>query len=345
MEKTILTGLLPEEISALLPRVKEKYRGVQIFRWVHERYAETFDEMTNLPKNVRVKLSETFSIGALQVVDIQSSEDDSTEKYLFSCSDGNRIESVVIRDDNRTTICISSQVGCRMGCAFCRTGSMGFTRNLTAGEIVDQLIHIRRQLRARNDDITNIVFMGMGEPLDNLDNVIRAITIINMETGLGIGQRKVTVSTCGITPEIRRLSAEFRRIGLAISLNAPDGPLRSELMPINRKFPLNNLLGAALDYTRVTKRRITFEYILIAGVNDSPTHARKLRKIAARIPSKVNLIAFNEFDGCPYNRPSEEVIENFQRLLYEGNITAIIRKSKGSDILAACGQLASGKKN
>jgi len=343
MDKKILTGLFPEEISALLPKVKEKYRGLQIFRWIHERYAETFDEMTNLPKDVRARLGETFSIGTLHVDGIQSSEDSSTDKYLFSCRDGFHIESVVIRDDDRTTVCISSQVGCKMRCAFCRTGGMGFIRNLTPGEIVDQLINIRRILRSHDEDITNIVFMGMGEPLDNLDNVIRSIRIINMETGLGIGQRKITVSTCGIVPGIRRLATEFKRIGLAVSLNAPDDPLRSDLMPINGKYPLSGLIDAAKEYTRVTKRRVTFEYILIDGVNDSPLQAQKLRKISARIPSKINLIGFNEFEGCPYSRPSDEVIENFQRILYEGNITAIIRKSKGSDILAACGQLASEK--
>jgi 23S rRNA (adenine2503-C2)-methyltransferase len=351
MDRVVLTGLLPEEIAALLPLGKERYRGMQIFRWIHERGALLFDEMTNLPKTFRTEIAGRFGIGALTLLEIRTSSDSSTDKYLWECADGCRIESVIIRaecpntlgylDEGRTTACISSQVGCRMACRFCRTGGMGFTRNLNPGEIIDQLIRMRRRLADSGEDITNIVFMGMGEPLDNLDAVLKTVRIINMETALSIGRRKVTISTCGIVPGILRLAGEYRRIGLAISLNAPDDDLRSSLMPINRKYPLAELLEAAREFTARTRRRVTFEYTLIEGVNDSPEHARKLLGIARSIPSKVNLIALNEFDGSPYRRPDDETIETFQRILFEGNVTAFIRKSKGGDILAACGQLAS----
>ena len=202
---------------------------------------------------------------------------------------------------------------------------------------------MRSILKNSGEDITNIVFMGMGDPLDNIDPVLKAIRIINMETGLSIGQRKITVSTCGIVPGIYRLANEFNKVGLAISLNAPEDALRSKLMPINRRYPLDELLKAALYFVRTTKRRVTFEYILIDGVNDSPGHAKKLLAITRKIPCKINLICFNEFGNSPFKRPSKEKIEAFQKILFDGNVTAFVRKSKGTDILAACGQLASLK--
>lgn len=340
MEKMNLTGLLPEDISALLPKGKEKFRGLQIFRWIHEKGALSFDEMTNLSKVFREEIKDRFTIGTMKLKETRRSIDGSTDKYLWEIEDGNHIESVIIRDDDRVTACISSQVGCKMGCLFCRTGEMRFTRNLTAGEIVDQLISMRRILLNCKEDITNIVFMGMGEPLDNLDAVIRALTIIIMETGLSIGQQKITVSTCGIVSGIFRLASEYRRLGLAISLNAVTDELRNKLMPINRRFPLKELLEAAREFTRITRRRITFEYILMDGVNDSPEDARRLLAIARSIPSKINLIGYNEYEGSPFKRPSDSKIEAFQKILFDGNVTALLRKSRGTDILAACGQLA-----
>ncbi len=345
MPKANLTGMLPEEITALLPAGREKYRGMQIFRWIHERGAVSFDEMTNLPKRFRTDMAGDYSIGMLKCLEVCASSDGSTHKFLWELEDQNRIESVIIRDEDRVTACISSQSGCRMGCAFCRTGEMKLIRNLAPGEIVDQLIRMRTFLAESSEDITNIVFMGMGEPLDNIDSVLRAVSIINMETALSIGQRKVTISTSGVVPGILRLAREFRRVGLAISLNAPDDDLRSRLMPINRAFPLKTLLDAAREFTHVARRRVTFEYILIHGLNDTPDHARRLLAIARSIPSKVNLIAFNEYPGSPFRRSSDEAVETFQRILFDGNVTAFIRKSKGSDILAACGQLASTPRN
>ena len=220
---------------------------------------------------------------------------------------------------------------------------MGFIRNLTPGEIIDQLIKMKQLLALNGENITNIVFMGMGEPLDNLDAVIRTITILNMETALMIGQRKVTVSTCGIPSGIIRLAETFNKVGLAISLNAPNDELRNRLMPVNKAYPLKELLNAARRFAASSKRWVTFEYALFEGVNDSPEHARKLVKLVRSVPSKINLIAFNEYKGCRHKRPSDSKIEAFQRILFEANITAMLRKSKGSDILAACGQLAVGK--
>jgi len=340
MARIQLTGLLPEEISALLPKGKEKYRGMQIFRWIHEKGARSFDEMTNLSKAFREEIKDRFIIGTMKLAETKRSRDGSTDKYLWELANGNHIESVIIRDEGRVTACISSQAGCKMGCGFCRTGEMQFTRNLAAGEIVDQLISMRRILKDCREDITNVVFMGMGEPLDNLDFVLRALTIIIMETGLSIGQQKITLSTCGIVPGIIRLAIEYRRLGLAISLNAADEELRNKLMPINRRYPLKELLDAAHEFTRITRRRITFEYILMDGVNDSPEDARRLLAIARRIPSKINLIGYNEYEGSPFKRPSDRKIEAFQKILFDGNVTALLRKSRGTDILAACGQLA-----
>lgn len=342
-EPTLLTGLLPDEISALLPPGKEKYRGMQIFRWIHERGARSFEAMTDLSRVFRNEIADHFTIGALKCVAVQTSSVDPTDKYLWEMKDGNRIESVIIRDEDRITACISSQAGCRMNCAFCRTGEMGFTRNLTPGEIVDQLILMRGALRDSGEDITNIVFMGMGEPLDNLESVLKAVSIINMETGISISQRKVTVSTCGVVPGILTLASEYRRVGLAISLNAADDDLRSRIMPINRKYPLKELLTAAREFTRLTRRRVTFEYILLEGVNDSPEDARRLLSIVRSTSSKVNLIGYNEFEGSSFRRPSEARIAAFQKILFDGNVTAILRRSKGTDILAACGQLAAKK--
>jgi len=340
MCKPVLTGLLPDEITALLPPGHDKFRGMQIFRWIHERGAASFEEMTNLSKAFRADISQQFTIGALNLKQTRKSSDSSTDKFLWETADSQNIESVIIRDDDRVTACISSQAGCRMRCRFCRTGQMGFVRDLNPGEILDQLIKMRIKLRDSGEDITNIVFMGMGEPLDNLDSVLKAASIINMETSLSIGRRKVTISTCGVAPGILRLAREYRKAGLALSLNATCDDLRSKLMPINKKYPLRELLDAAREFVRITRRRITFEYILMDGVNDSPEDARNLLAIARSVPSKVNLIAFNEYEGAPFRKPSDERIETFQRILFEGNVTAILRRSKGGDILAACGQLA-----
>ncbi len=340
MDKIVLTGLLPEEIAAIIPPGKERYRGMQIFRWIHQQGTESFEEMTNLSKAFRAEISGNFIIGAVSFVQATDSADGETRKFLWRLSDRKTVESVIIRDEDRVTACISSQAGCRWGCNFCRTGSMGFIRNLTAGEIIDQIIKMKKNLAESGAAITNIVFMGMGEPLDNFDAVVRAIRIFSMETALSIGQRKITVSTCGVAPGIVRLGETCKNVGLAISLSATDNDLRNRLMPVNRKYPLEVLLDAARQFYTSTGRRVTFEYILLQGINDSPKQARSLAKIAHRVPSKVNLIVFNEFPGTPYHCPDDATVEEFQRILFDNHVTALLRKSKGQDILAACGQLA-----
>ena len=340
MTRPTLTGRFPEEIAALLPPGKERYRGMQIFRWIHERNAVSFDDMTNLSKTLRAELAERFTIGALDLVEVRTSSDGLTDKFLWACRDVARVESVIIRDTGRVTACVSSQVGCRMGCRFCRTASLGFTRNLTAAEIVDQLVQMRRRLLENGGDITNIVFMGMGEPMDNYDEILRAIRLITMETAFSLGRRKVTVSTCGIPEGMVRLSGEFKKIGLAVSLNATDDRLRDKLMPVNRTHPIDTVLAASREYVRVTGRRVTFEYILIEGLTDSPDQARALAKIARGVSSKVNLIAMNPYPGSPFGRPSDAACERFQQILVDNHVTALMRKSKGTDISAACGQLA-----
>jgi 23S rRNA (adenine2503-C2)-methyltransferase len=314
-DKVLLTGLLPDEISALLPPGRERYRGMQIFRWIHERGADTFDEMTNLSKAFREEIAGRFAVGAVALREVRVSADGQTGKYSWNLADKQVVESVIIRDEDRVTACISSQAGCRWRCSFCRTGEMGYLRNLTAGEIIDQIIKMKKNLAAAGESITNVVFMGMGEPLDNFDAVARTITILTMETALSIGQRKITVSTCGVVPGILRLADTFKNVGLAISLNATDNDLRNRLMPVNRTYPLETLLPAAREFARKTGRRVTFEYILLRGVNDSPRHARALAKIAHSVPSKVNLIAFNEYPGSPYHHPDDAAVEEFQRIL------------------------------
>ncbi len=341
MEKPSLTGMFPEEIAALLPPGKERYRGMQIFRWIYERNADTFANMTNLSLALREELADRFSIGKLRPIDVRTSPEGPTDKYLWECTaDSARIESVIIRDEDRVTACISSQVGCRMGCAFCRTGFLGLTRNLDAGEIVDQVIGMRRRLAETGEDLTNIVFMGMGEPLDNIEHVFRAIRLITMETAVSLGRRKITVSTCGVPEGIVQLGREFKKIGLAVSLNAPDDALRTRLMPAGKAWPIADIMEAVQEFHRLTVRRVTFEYILIAGVNDSPEQAMALAALCSQVPSKVNLISFNPFPGTRFKRPADERTEAFQRVLIDRHVTAFLRRSKGSDIAAACGQLA-----
>ena len=340
MNKIVLTGMTPDEITALLPKGKEKYRGMQIFRWIHEKGVTSFEEMTNLNKAFREELNEKFSVSTLQLVETKISSDESTDKFLWKLSDGKLIESVIIRDEERTTACVSSQVGCRMGCAFCRTAEMGFKRNLTSGEIISQLIQMRKMLLAKEEDVENIVFMGMGEPLDNLENVIGALKIINSDLGLAIGQRKITISTCGLTDKMPKLAEHYKRIGLAISLNSVDDQIRSRLMPVNKKYPISAILEEARRFVKATKRRVTFEYILLEGMNDSQEDARKLLAFARKVPCKINLISYNEYSGCTFGASTPKMTDTFQRILFDGGVTAFLRKSKGSDILAACGQLA-----
>ncbi len=314
------------------------YRAKQLIHWIYEKGARTIDEITEFSKKMRESLSEIAYISNLNLLKKEISVD-GTQKYLFELEDKERIESVLIPSEKRMTLCISSQVGCLMKCGFCMTGNLGFRRNLEPHEIVDQVINVKRETRLRN-----IVFMGMGEPLLNLSNVIEAIE--RLIKHIGISPRRITVSTCGIVPQIKKLMEKFKKNppNLAISLNATVDNVRSILMPVNKRYPLSILIKTLRELEIPQRKRITFEYVLLDGINDAPEDAMRLIKMLKGIPSKINLIPFNPYEGSPYKRPPDEKILKFQEILIKGNITAIIRKSMGADISAACGQLRAGYK-
>jgi len=333
-----LKNMTLEEIEAFVAGLgKEKYRARQIMKWIYQQGASSFEEMTNLSKEFRAEMAKTARIGSLEIVRTETSGD-TTKKILFRLEDGLLVESVLIPGAGHWTLCVSTQAGCRMGCAFCFTARSGFSRNLQPSEIVDQIV----QAKFRTEEgagINNLVLMGMGEPLDNYDNVLKAIAIITSDYGLSLSTRRITLSTCGIAPGIERLGRDSA-VNLAVSLNAPDDRRRSELMSINKKYPIETLIRACRSYPMPRRRRITFEYILIAGVNDSPADARLLVKTFGGLRCKFNLIAFNEFPGSPFKAPDPKAIEAFQKVLVEHRFTAVLRQSRGRDILAACGQLS-----
>jgi 23S rRNA (adenine2503-C2)-methyltransferase len=318
------------------------YRAKQITDWLFTKRADSFDQMTNLPQALRDRLAEQFAFERLEQVRVLGSKD-TTQKFLFRLRDGNLIESVLIpaspalygeRSDRRT-ICVSTQVGCAYGCKFCASGLEGFSRNLEASEIVQQLISVEA---ASGERIDNVVFMGMGEPLANLENLLRAIHIINAPWGLEIGARHITVSTSGLASQIRKLANEPMQFRLAISLHGATDEVRSQIMPVNRKYNLATLL-AACDVYVARKKRLMFEYILIGGVNDTDEQAHLLAKHAARLSAKINLIPYNTVEGLEWSRPSRARQERFHTILREHGITVTLRREKGHDIAAACGQL------
>lgn len=315
----------------------EPYRARQIFSWIYSRQADTFDAMTDLKKDIRQLLSTHFRIDRLQTIRVEASGDGS-RKYLFKLADDNCIETVLIPEKDHYTLCISSQVGCALGCRFCLTARGGFVRNLTKNEIVSQIRDVSNDLNETRR-LTNIVMMGMGEPLANYDNVLEAIhTITDAELGLNFSSRRVTLSTAGIVPKLHTLGCDTR-INLAVSFNATDNKTRDLLMPINRTYPIEALLDACRNYPLQPRRKITFEYILLKGINDTPEHARRLAQLLRPIPAKINLIPFNEHEGSDFQSPAESVIQGFLEILIQKNYTAIVRRSKGRDIYAACGQL------
>jgi 23S rRNA (adenine2503-C2)-methyltransferase len=316
---------------------KEQYRARQLMKWMYQSGIDNFDEMTNLSREFRRTLQDLARISSLEIEEIQTSAD-GTKKALFRLSDGFFIESVLIREKNHWTLCISTQVGCPMKCAFCLTGEQGFKRNLKPSEIVGQITALRFGT-PEGETIKNIVMMGMGEPLLNYENVVKAIEIMTSDLGLLLSRRRVTVSTCGIVPMIYRLGDDIS-VNLAISLNAPDNSTRDMLMPVNKTYPLEDLIQACRGYPMPRRRRVTFEYILIADINDSAEHAKKIATLIRGIRCKFNLIRFNEYPGSLYKSPREENVAAFQNILVKHGYTAVIRKSKGRDILAACGQLS-----
>ncbi len=312
------------------------YRARQLFQWLWRPGIRDFFQMTNLPEDLRNRLASRGIVNSMDPLEIQRSCD-GTVKYAWSLADGMVIESVLIPERDHNTVCISTQVGCALGCRFCHTGKMGLKRNLSPWEIAGQVLSVVEDLGDRGA-VRNLVFMGMGEPLANYDRLTAALSILTHEQGLNFSQRRITVSTSGLAPEILHLGQDWD-VGLAISLHAPDDGLRSRLMPINRRYPIAQLLDACRRYPLSKRRRITFEYLLMAGVNDGLEHARRLAEILRGIPSKINLIPFNQSPGLPFIRPEGVVVQRFQQILAEAGYTAIVRKSKGQDIAAACGQL------
>lgn len=312
------------------------YRAGQILRWIYHRGAHSFSEMTDLPKDLRRFLSGRLAISTIETKEVQTSRD-GARKYLFRLKDGQYIESVLIPEPGHWTLCISSQVGCGLGCRFCLTGRGGLVRNLEHSEIVNQVCAVRDDLKGPSS-LTNIVFMGMGEPLANYDSVVQAIDTITGNNGLQFSSRRVTISTAGLAPRIDDLGRDVK-VNLAVSLNAADNKTRNKLMPVNRTYPIEMILSACHRFPLPSRRMITFEYILIAGVNDTPADAQRLAKLLRPLRAKINLIPFNPYEGAEFKRPDENAILAFQKVLLDRHYTATIRHSKGSDIGAACGQL------
>jgi len=337
-EKIDLKNLSPSELQEFLGSFgKERYRSTQILRWLYQKGIHSFDEMTNLSKRFRQELSQVSFISTLHPVHMEQARD-GTKKFLFQLGDGNRIESVLIPDKARLTLCLSTQVGCAFGCQFCLTGKIGWKRDLTVSEIVNQILAVRKMLPEKTS-LTNIVLMGMGEPLANYDHTIKAIHLMHHPDAFKLSSRRITLSTVGPLPELERLTKEKISFRLAISLNASDEETRSQLMPINRRYPLKRILALCKNFPLRPRTRITFEYVMIEGINDSSLDAKRLLRILRGIPSKVNLIPLNEAPEIPFKRPSEEKVKYFQEILMEGGVTAIVRTSKGREISAACGQL------
>ena len=318
-----------------------RFRGEQIWRWVHDKGARTFAEMTNLARDVRARLAEVATIGGLTVAEVQTSHD-GTRKLRLVTHDGASIESVLIPDGDKTTQCISSQVGCAVDCQFCATAKLGLKRNLDAGEIVDQVYLARRLLAEVEPDrrISNIVYMGMGEPLHNYDNLITSLRILTHDKGAKLSQRRITVSTSGLVPKLERLGNETVRPNLAVSLNAPNDDIRDMIMPINRKWNIAKLMAALKAYPLEQRRRITFEYVLLAAINDSLADAAQLARLLRGVKCKVNLIPYNPHPEAPYARPSKLAIDAFQNECKRLGLPTYLRTPRGDDIDAACGQLA-----
>ncbi len=339
MAKTNLKGLSPDEIKEFLaPFGVPGYRAGQIAGWIYGRGVSAFSEMTNLPKTLRDRLGEMAEVQSLEAVETQSSDRDGTVKYLFRCAGGALVESVWLPHGYGNNVCVSTQVGCRMGCHFCASTITGCERDLTAGEIVDQVLQISRRLPP-DERVRSVVFMGMGEPLDNYDQVVRAMRLMHLPEGLGIGYRNQTLSTSGIIPGIERLAGERLPVTLSVSLHAPNEELRTRLMPVNRRYPLARLLEACDRYAEATGRRVTYEYILIRGINDSPSLAAELaRRLRGRL-AHVNLIPANPVPERRIIPPGPAAVEEFRVVLEQSGVGVTVRREMGRDIDAACGQL------
>ncbi len=339
MAKQNLLGYTRQELEDTMVSLGDKsYRGRQLFKWLYGDRQYDFSLMTDLSKEMRSKLDEQFEFRGLTMARSQVSAD-GTRKFLFELEDGSPLETVLIPDEEgRKTVCVSSQVGCALKCGFCATGTMGFMRNLTVGEIVGQLVYIRDEFGA--DAFTNIVFMGMGEPMLNYENVIEAVRIISAPSGLAISAKKVTISTSGVSPKIKKLADSSLKARLAVSLHAATQEKRVKIMPVAETFHLDKLMEAIKYYTDKTGYRVTFEYILFDNFNDTMEDVLALSKLIRGIPCKINLLAYNPVEGLDFDRPSDEKVDWFGRELYPRAPAVTVRKSRGRDIDAACGQLA-----
>ncbi len=316
------------------------YHAKQILNWIYAKNIFDWQQMTNLSQILRDKLAKAFRFPTLECVKITESADKETFKFLWRLGDKQLVESVLICSGNRRTVCVSSQVGCPAKCAFCASGQQGFFRNLRPGEIVEQILRINQWLSTKNERVSHVVYMGMGEPLKNYDPVLKSIYLISHPDLLNISQRRITVSTVGIVEGIKRLSSEGVRVNLVLSLHAPNQHIRKKIIPYARKYPLEDILAAMDEYTQKTKRDITFEYILIAGVNDNPDHAHELAHLLKGKQCTVNLIPYNPIPGVRLKRPEKKAIKQFRSVLFGSHIVNTCRYTKGVDIAAACGQLA-----
>jgi len=335
-----------EQLGAWLKDNGEKeYHGRQIFEWVYQKGVTAWDQMSNLAKDLRVKLAATFRFPSIELVDVKESNDRETFKFLWKLIDGSLVESVLIYSSARRTVCVSSQVGCPAKCAFCASGKMGFLRNLRPHEIIEQVLLINQWLIAKGERVSHIVYMGMGEPFKNYDSVIRSIRMLCDPATLNISQRRVTVSTVGIIEGIKRLTVEDLSINLVLSLHAPNQHIRQKIIPYARKYPLDSLMEAMDEYSAKTKRDITYEYTLIAGINDHPDHAFELSHLLKGRQCTVNLIPYNPVAGLKLCRPEKKSIKQFRSVLFGSKIVNTCRYTKGDDIAAACGQLAMQQKN
>ena len=333
---TDIKSMTLTELKELMTELGEKpFRAKQIYSWLHEHLAASWEEMTNLPKSLKQKL-EAYPITALETVDVQISKTDGTRKYLFRLSDGNMIESVLMKYKYGNSVCISSQAGCRMGCRFCASTIGGLARNLLPSEMLDQIYRIQASIGER---VSNVVVMGSGEPLDNYDNLLRFIHILTEEGGLHLSQRNLTVSTCGLVPKMYELAEEKLQMTLAVSLHAPNDEKRQELMPIAQKYSMDELLEACRNYFDKTGRRITFEYSLVKGVNDKKEHAQELISRVKGMNCHINLIPVNPIKERDYEQSEKNSIKNFKDMLERKGINATVRREMGRDIDGACGQL------
>ncbi|MFN8453750.1 MAG: 23S rRNA (adenine(2503)-C(2))-methyltransferase RlmN [Anaerolineae bacterium] len=338
--KPILLNLSPVELKELLAAWGEPaYRASQIETWLYQRHAGDVAQMSNLPKSLRRRLAEETCLNPLRPVVSLDSADGYTRKSLFALPDGRQIEAVLMRYERRQTLCISTQAGCAMACPFCATGQMGFMRNLTAGEIVAQVLYFARQLGQMGQHITNIVFMGMGEPLANYAETWKAIRRLNDPAGFNLGARHMTLSTVGLVPAIRRMSKEPEQVGLAVSLHAPSDELRDTIVPVNQRYPLAMLMQAVRDYIATTRRRVTFEYALMDGLNDSQVQADRLAALLDNLLCHVNLIPLNPTPGSPWSGSPDERVYAFRDRLEAAGIPTTVRVRRGIDIAAGCGQL------